>query len=70
MGMDKLHEDEETLSDVGDVEMLMDNYKRDHPTLKLTGLDVLLASLARRTKKSTGIGSSSDLSQRFVVSWV
>ncbi|MEV0777550.1 hypothetical protein [Streptomyces sp. NPDC050428] len=51
MGMDKLHEDEESLSDVGDVEMPMDNYKRDHPTLKLTGLDVLLASLREKDEE-------------------
>ncbi|AJT69821.1 hypothetical protein T261_8226 [Streptomyces lydicus] len=51
MGMDKLHEDEESLSDVGDVEMLMDNYKRDHPTLKLTGLEVLLASLREKDEE-------------------
>ncbi len=51
MGMDKLHEDEESLSDVGDVEMLMDNYKRDHPALKLTGLDVLLASLRKKDEE-------------------
>ncbi|MFI6696329.1 hypothetical protein ACIBLA_32175 [Streptomyces sp. NPDC050433] len=62
MGMDKLHEDEESLSDVGDVEMLMDNYKRDHPTLKLTGLDVLLASLREKDEEINGIGSSRDLS--------
>ncbi|WP_435213288.1 eCIS core domain-containing protein [Streptomyces sp. bgisy034] len=47
----ELHEDEESLSDVGDVEVLMDNYKRNHPTLRLTGLDVLLASLRKKDQE-------------------
>lgn len=47
----ELHQDEESLSDVGDVELLMNNYKRDHPTLKLTGLDVLLAALRRKNQE-------------------
>ncbi|MDG9715538.1 DUF4157 domain-containing protein [Streptomyces sp. DH24] len=47
----ELHNDEESLSDVGDIEVLMDNYKRDHPTLRLTGLDVLLAALREKERE-------------------
>ncbi|PSM38534.1 hypothetical protein C6Y14_35875 [Streptomyces dioscori] len=41
----ELHKSEESLSDVGDVELMMRNYKLSHPTLRLTGLDTLLAGL-------------------------
>ncbi|MFE7070739.1 DUF4157 domain-containing protein [Streptomyces sp. NPDC057620] len=41
----ELHKSEESLSDVGDVELMMRNYKLSRPTLRLTGLSALLASL-------------------------
>ncbi|MFJ4276559.1 DUF4157 domain-containing protein [Streptomyces massasporeus] len=47
----ELHEDEESISGIEDVKALMRAYKSSNPTLKLTGREILLANLRKKSEE-------------------